>query len=227
MWEVKSAQFYRKQSDGLPSRACMLIVARNVLKPDEIKYFVANRVPDDVHSVAGLETWLRGLPKERAKLLHMRLEDLHRTDADTEWVAQFPDRLDVNGTRLPLRYHFAPGEPDDGGALLPATDEVDPALVDWVNKLPRRERYSFVYDCSAQVLDHILTNRAAGGWVRGIEFGRGNADSPAEFQSDPASALRSSDHDGVVIYIGSRPERAEAEKLGAAAFFERARIRHE
>jgi serine/threonine protein kinase len=30
-----------------------------------------------------------------------------------------------------------------------------------------------------------------------------------------------------VIYIGSRPERAEAEKLGAAAFFERARIRHD
>jgi predicted extracellular nuclease len=105
------------------------------------------------------------------------------------------------------------GEPDDGGALLPATDEVDPALVDWVKKLPRRERYSFVYDCSAQVLDHILTNRAAGGWVRGIEFGRGNADSPAEFQSDPSSALRSSDHDGVVIYIGSRVRTVESRRI--------------
>jgi predicted extracellular nuclease len=96
------------------------------------------------------------------------------------------------------------GTPDEDGALLQATDEVDPVLVNWVNKLPIRERYSFVYDCSAQVLDHILTNRAAGGWVRGIEFGRGNADSPAEHETDPSTALRSSDHDGMVIYLGSR-----------------------
>lgn len=47
VWEVKSARFYRKQSDGLPSRACTLIVARNVLNPEEIKYFVANRVPEE------------------------------------------------------------------------------------------------------------------------------------------------------------------------------------
>jgi len=47
VWEAKAARFYRKQSDGLPSRACTLIVARNVLKPDEIKYFVANRVVDE------------------------------------------------------------------------------------------------------------------------------------------------------------------------------------
>lgn len=47
VWEVTWARFYRKQSDGLPSRACTLIVARNVLKPDEIKYFVANLVPGE------------------------------------------------------------------------------------------------------------------------------------------------------------------------------------
>ncbi len=107
---------------------------RDLLVDEELIYaFYANRVPDDVHSVAGLETWLRGLPKGRAKLLHMRLEDLHRADADTEWVAQFPDRLDVNGTRLPLRYHFAPGEADDGVTLqVPVSmlGQLTPGVVD-------------------------------------------------------------------------------------------------
>ncbi len=46
VWEVKHARFYRKQgSDGLPGPAHYLIIARNVLNPNEMKYFVSNRVP--------------------------------------------------------------------------------------------------------------------------------------------------------------------------------------
>lgn len=45
VWEVKQATFYRKHADGLPGRPHCLIVARNVLNPDEIKYFVSNLVP--------------------------------------------------------------------------------------------------------------------------------------------------------------------------------------
>lgn len=45
VWEVKWARFYRQTAEGLPSEAACLIVARNVLNPDEIKYFVANEVP--------------------------------------------------------------------------------------------------------------------------------------------------------------------------------------
>ena len=45
VWEVKSAPFFRKRSDGLPGPAGCLIVARNVLNPDEVKYFVSNRCP--------------------------------------------------------------------------------------------------------------------------------------------------------------------------------------
>jgi len=61
VWEVKSARFYRKQSDGMPSRVCTLIVARNALNRDEIKYFVANRVADDDAGPGGEPvtlTWL-------------------------------------------------------------------------------------------------------------------------------------------------------------------------
>lgn len=44
VWDVKSAPFYRKQGkDGLPGPAHTLIVARNILHPEEIKYFLANQ----------------------------------------------------------------------------------------------------------------------------------------------------------------------------------------
>lgn len=43
VWEVKVSRFYRKQGDnGLPSQAHTLIVARNVLDVNEVKYFLAN-----------------------------------------------------------------------------------------------------------------------------------------------------------------------------------------
>jgi len=91
---------------------------REILVDEEVIYgFYANRVPDGVYSVAQLERWLRKLPPERSKLLHMRMQDLQPADLDTEWLAQFPDHLDLGGTRLPLRYHFAPGEDADGVTL--------------------------------------------------------------------------------------------------------------
>jgi SRSO17 transposase len=47
VWEVKHATFYRRHgSDGLPGPAHTLIVARNVLDPEEIKYFLSNLVID-------------------------------------------------------------------------------------------------------------------------------------------------------------------------------------
>ena len=45
VWEVKAARFYRKHDQGLPGKPHILIVARNVLDPDEIKYFLSNLPP--------------------------------------------------------------------------------------------------------------------------------------------------------------------------------------
>lgn len=42
VWEAKAAPFYLKDQDGLPTRAHLLIVARNVQNPEEVKYFVSN-----------------------------------------------------------------------------------------------------------------------------------------------------------------------------------------
>jgi SRSO17 transposase len=64
VWEVKSHRFYRKHGQaGLPGPTHTLIVARNVLDPTEIKYFLSNRAAgrDDVT----LE-WMLGVAFSRA-----------------------------------------------------------------------------------------------------------------------------------------------------------------
>jgi SRSO17 transposase len=45
VWEVKHAPCYLPQEHGLPSARHTLIVARNVQDPDEVKYFIANLLP--------------------------------------------------------------------------------------------------------------------------------------------------------------------------------------
>jgi SRSO17 transposase len=45
VWEVKQLLIYPKNEEGLPARTYHLVVARNVLAPAEIKYFVSNAPP--------------------------------------------------------------------------------------------------------------------------------------------------------------------------------------
>lgn len=42
VWEVQHARFHPKGEDGLPGPAWRLVVARNVLNPEEVKFFVSN-----------------------------------------------------------------------------------------------------------------------------------------------------------------------------------------
>ena len=42
VWEIKHVLIYPKDADGLPDHAYHLIIARNVLNPHEVKYFISN-----------------------------------------------------------------------------------------------------------------------------------------------------------------------------------------
>jgi SRSO17 transposase len=46
IWEVKHCRFTPKGKDGMPGEPMHLIVARNVLDPEEIKFFVSNAPPE-------------------------------------------------------------------------------------------------------------------------------------------------------------------------------------
>jgi SRSO17 transposase len=46
VWEAKRMRFYPQLEDGDPGKPGHLVVARNVLKPEEVKYFVSNASPE-------------------------------------------------------------------------------------------------------------------------------------------------------------------------------------
>jgi len=93
------------------------------------------------------------------------------------------------------------GNLDPLGALLPGSDEVEPDLVNQTVTLPQAERYSFVFEGSAQAFDHMLTAQSIAPVVQGVEYARGNADAPVNMFSDDGTPLRAADHDGVVLYV--------------------------
>ncbi|HYO16908.1 MAG TPA: lamin tail domain-containing protein [Thermoanaerobaculia bacterium] len=93
------------------------------------------------------------------------------------------------------------GNPDPLSALIPATDEVDPDLTNQTLNTPVADRYSFVFDGTAQTLDHVLTSQPLDPYVTGFEHSRGNSDAPASFGTVSTSPLRSSDHDGAVLFL--------------------------
>ncbi|HEX2138672.1 MAG TPA: hypothetical protein VHG33_03060, partial [Woeseiaceae bacterium] len=93
------------------------------------------------------------------------------------------------------------GSFDPDRNLLSGPDLVTPDLINQVLSIGSQERYSFIFDGSAQVLDHALTSMALDGSVRGLEYGRGNADAAENLIDDATTPLRSSDHDGLVLFV--------------------------
>jgi predicted extracellular nuclease len=138
---------------------------------------------------------------EQAVTLSQYIQELQTADPDIRLVVggdfnafEFTDGyVDVLGQ--------VTGNPDPQGALIPATDEVNPNLTNQTLNLPAGERYSFVFDGTAQSLDHVINSQAFNFWVRGVQHARGNADAPFSFDNDPTTALRASDHDATVLFV--------------------------
>jgi hypothetical protein len=100
--------------------------------------------------------------------------------------------------------------PDDNEFSGP--DLVDPDLTNVVDTiLPTDRRYSFIFRGSAQVLDHALLSAKLEKFVRGAEYGRGNADAAVDLINDDLTVLRASDHDGLVVFIQSNPDLFEGD----------------
>jgi predicted extracellular nuclease len=73
---------------------------------------------------------------------------------------------------------------------LRALEEAD--LADLVLRVPREQRYSYVYQGNSQVLDHVLVSEALADNAE-IDIVHVNADFPA--------AERASDHDPIIVRI--------------------------
>jgi predicted extracellular nuclease len=81
-----------------------------------------------------------------------------------------------------------------------SADLVDPNLSNLNLLLPPAQRYSYVFDGSAQTLDHALANAQLMPWISRFAYGRSNADF-AQSLYGTTSPARLSDHDGSVTFI--------------------------
>lgn len=85
--------------------------------------------------------------------------------------------------------------------FLSGPEITSPPLANEIDLVAADERYSYLYRGTHQVFDHALTNRRAHAFVAEQQYGRGNADAPGILITDDTTALRSSDHDGMVLYL--------------------------
>lgn len=82
-----------------------------------------------------------------------------------------------------------------------SADLVNPDLTNLLGMLPAGERYSFVFDGSAQVLDHVLVSDSLKDMVSRFHYARANADFPEILRNLSDRPERFSDHDMPVAYF--------------------------
>lgn len=80
-------------------------------------------------------------------------------------------------------------------------DMVEPDLINLVDLIDVKQRYSYTFDGNAQTLDHILITQSLRSHVNGFGFARVNADFPEAFRADGLRPERFSDHDPAVVYF--------------------------
>ncbi len=93
------------------------------------------RLPAGIVDVRALERWWRRASDDEREALSLDEADLRRDAPGETDVSAFPDTYHDRGLRLPLRYRFSPGEPDDGVTVmvpLPLLGRLDPQRLEWL-----------------------------------------------------------------------------------------------
>lgn len=94
------------------------------------------------------------------------------------------------------------GKPAGKDAVMHSSpDVVDPDMINLVDLIVHRERYSYIYDGNSQVLDHIIINAAFRPSVLGFGYIRMNADQPEIMRNDGSRPERFSDHDPAIAFF--------------------------
>ena len=102
---------------------------------DAIAAFYAERIPADVATLAAFERWRLQAEARDPQLLLLTRESLMRHAASQVTEELFPATLAMAGTTLPLKYRFAPGDPQDGVTVtvpLPLLNQLDTDRLTWL-----------------------------------------------------------------------------------------------
>jgi len=131
-----------------------------VVDPEELVRFYDALIPEDVCTASAFEKWRAQFEAEYPRGLFFAREQLLADDAIEISARDYPDQIEMSGMVLPLRYHFAPGEEDDGVTLVcpvEVLNRVSSARCEWlvpgmleekiallIKALPKNLRRNFV-----------------------------------------------------------------------------------
>jgi predicted extracellular nuclease len=108
---------------------------------------------------------------------------------------QFPDGvMDLIGTIT-----GKPAAKDE--VLIASEDLVNPDLINLVGAIAPPQRYSYIFDGNAQVLDHILISETLRKHTTGFGYARINADHPEILRNEGNRYERFSDHDPAIAFF--------------------------
>ncbi len=74
-------------------------------------------------------------------------------------------------------------------------------LTNLIERVPARERYTFIFEGNSQVLDHVLVSKAVLDAVDAIDIAAFNANYGTLYEEDISTAASSSDHNPPVIWL--------------------------
>lgn len=130
-----------------------IVVDRNTLFD-----FYHERIPEHIYNEALLIRWLNTQPD--ATLLFLTRDTLLKRDTSEITGQEYPDVIEYHGMRFALRYHFQPGDEDDGVTVVVpviALNQLPVAQLEWLvpgmlrakceallRSLPKQLRKNFV-----------------------------------------------------------------------------------
>ena len=168
----------------------------------------------DIELVSGEGPRVRAKRKAQGEFLANLLQNLQTTNPTISIISvgdynsyQFSD-----GYTDPIATVKGSPTADDQIVVDQSPDLVDPNYTNLIDVLAASERYSFIFEGTPQVLDHIIVNTVANARFRRIAVARSNSDFPeapaATFLNNASLPERSSDHDMPVAYFGAAPTAA-------------------
>lgn len=88
-----------------------------VVDDEDIFRFYDERLPADICNLDGFEAWRKNAEQKQADLLFIERDRLMQRNDSHVSLNQFPDNIDFNGVRVPVKYHFDPLHSDDGATI--------------------------------------------------------------------------------------------------------------
>lgn len=158
---------------------------RDVLVDEEDLYnFFDERLPEDVYDGPRFNRWWKKAVAGNPRCLHLDRETVMRKGAKTVDEQDFPSQINVRGMQLSVRYHFSPGDEDDGVCIevpLAALNQLKQEDFDWLVPGLRQEKVALLIKSLPKTLRRHF--------VPAPDFARASLQAMEQHQGDLLDAL--------------------------------------